>query len=92
MAVDGDGNAYITGNHTTATGLECVTLKYSTNGELLWSASFNGPDQTGGVLISIALDDLANVYVSGFLRSIMSTMSSLPAIARVLAPIMTIQP
>jgi uncharacterized delta-60 repeat protein len=66
VAVDGDGNSYITGNHTTATGLECVTLKYSTSGDLLWSASFNGPDQSGGVLISIALDDLANVYVSGF--------------------------
>jgi hypothetical protein len=69
VAVDGDGNAYITGNHTTATGLECVTLKYSTNGDLLWSASFNGPDQSGGVLISIAWDDLANVYVSGFVFS-----------------------
>ena len=69
VAVDGDGNAYITGNHTTATGLECVTLKYSTNGDLLWSAFFNGPDQSGGVLISIALDDLANVYVSGFVFS-----------------------
>src|SRR5207244_11460722 len=69
VALDGEGNAYVTVNHTTATGLECVTLKYSTNGELLWSASFNGPDQTGGVLISIALDDLANVYVSGFVFS-----------------------
>ena len=69
VAVDGEGNAYVTGNHTTATGLECVTLKYSTNGDLLWSASFNGPDQSGGVLISIALDDLANVYVSGFVFS-----------------------
>jgi len=53
VAVDEDGNAYITGNHTAATGLECVTLKYSTNGDLLWSASFNGPDQSGGVLISM---------------------------------------
>jgi uncharacterized delta-60 repeat protein len=69
VAVDGDGDAYITGNHTTATGLECVTLKYSPNGDLLWSASFNGPDQSGGVLISIALDNLANVYVSGFVFS-----------------------
>jgi uncharacterized delta-60 repeat protein len=69
VAVDGDGDAYITGNHTTTTGLECVTLKYSTNGDLLWTASFNGPDQSGGVLISIALDNLANVYVSGFVFS-----------------------
>jgi uncharacterized delta-60 repeat protein len=65
IAVDGAGNAYITGNHTTATGLECVTLKYSASGDLLWSAPFSGPDNDG-VLISIALDDIANVYVSGF--------------------------
>src|SRR5262245_25781581 len=65
IAVDSAGNAYVTGNHTTDTGLECVTLKYSTTGDLLWSAPFSGPDNDG-VLISIALDDSANVYVSGF--------------------------
>jgi len=69
IAVDADGNAYVTGNHTTATGLDCVTLKYSTNGDLLWTASYNGPDNGGDVLISIGLDDLANVYVSGFVAS-----------------------
>jgi uncharacterized delta-60 repeat protein len=65
IAVDGAGNAYITGNHTTATGLECVTLKYSATGDPLWAAPFSGPDNDG-VLISIALDDSANAYVSGF--------------------------
>jgi Beta-propeller repeat len=65
IAVDGAGNAYITGNHTTATGLECVTLKYSATGDLLWAAPFSGSDNDG-VLISIALDDSANSYVSGF--------------------------
>lgn len=65
IAVDADGNAYVTGNHTTATGLECVTLKYSPTGDLLWSAPFSGPDNDG-VLISIVLDDSTNVYVSGF--------------------------
>ena len=69
IAVDANGNAYVTGNHTTATGLDCATLKYSTNGELLWTASYNGPDNGGDVLISIALDDLTNVYVSGFVAS-----------------------
>jgi WD40 repeat protein len=69
IAVDANGNAYVTGNHTTATGLDCATLKYSTDGELLWAASYNGPDNSGDVLISIALDDLANAYVSGFVAS-----------------------
>jgi uncharacterized delta-60 repeat protein len=69
IAVDTDGNAYVTGNHTTTTGLECVTLKYSAAGDLSWTASFNGPDASGGVFISIALDDSANAYVSGFVFS-----------------------
>jgi uncharacterized delta-60 repeat protein len=69
IAVDANGNAYVTGNHTTATGLDCATLKYSTDGELLWAASYNGPGNGGDVLISIALDDLANAYVSGFVAS-----------------------
>jgi uncharacterized delta-60 repeat protein len=69
IAVDDDGNAYVTGNHTTATGLECVTLKYSVAGDLLWTASFNGPDATGGVFISIALDNTASAYVTGFVFS-----------------------
>jgi hypothetical protein len=69
IAVDADGNAYVTGNHTTTTGLECVTLKYSAAGDLLWTASYNGPDASGGVFTSIALDDSANVYVSGFVFS-----------------------
>src|SRR5581483_7320527 len=69
IAVDADGNAYITGNHTTATGLECVTLKYSAAGDLLWATPFNGPDASGGVFISIALDNSANAYVSGFFFS-----------------------
>src|SRR6266496_5114811 len=69
IAVDADGNAYVTGNHTLATGLECVTLKYSAAGDLLWTASFNGPDASGGVFISIALDDVASAYVTGFVFS-----------------------
>ena len=69
IAVDANGNAYVTGNHTTATGLDCATLKYSTDGDLLWTGSYDGPDNGGDVLISIALDDLANVYVSGFVAS-----------------------
>jgi uncharacterized delta-60 repeat protein len=69
IAVDSDGNAYVTGNHTLATGLECVTLKYSPAGDLLWTTSFNGPDASGGVFISIALDDTASAYVTGFVFS-----------------------
>jgi len=69
IAVDAEGNAYVTGNHTTAGGLDCATLKYSPNGELLWTASFDGPDNGADVLFTIALDDSANAYVGGFVSS-----------------------
>jgi hypothetical protein len=65
IAVDADGNAYVTGNHTTISGLECATIKISSDGDLLWSSSYPAP----GVMISIALDDSANSYVSGFANS-----------------------
>ena len=35
----------------------------------MWTASFNGPDASGGVFISIALDDTASAYVTGFVFS-----------------------
>ena len=42
IAVDADGNAYVTGNHTIATGL---ALPLSIHGRRsVWTASFDGPD------------------------------------------------
>jgi uncharacterized delta-60 repeat protein len=69
LSVDENGNVYVTGNHTTAAGLNCMTLKYSTDGDSVWLRSFNGPGSGGDVLISIALDDSANAYVTGFVSS-----------------------
>ncbi len=65
-AVDSTGNVYVTGNHTTLTGVDCVTLKYSAAGDLLWTKSYNGPGNGGDIFFSMAMDDSANVYVSGF--------------------------
>lgn len=69
LAVDDSGNVYITGNHTTATGLNCMTMKYSPDGDSLWTKTFNGPGSGGDVLISIALDDSSNAFVTGFVSS-----------------------
>ena len=69
VAVDADGNAYVTGNSTGSGGLNGITIKYSPSGDLLWSESFSGPGSGGDVLLTIALDDSANAYVSGFVSS-----------------------
>src|SRR5262249_42917643 len=51
VAVDADGNAFVTGSSTTAAGsLEYVTLKYSSSGVPLWT-NFNGPGGTQAVAV-----------------------------------------
>ncbi|MFH1726095.1 MAG: SBBP repeat-containing protein [Elusimicrobiota bacterium] len=70
IAVDGDGNVYITGTAEAATGNaggEITTLKFDSDGALLWSAVHPGPvpNQTdqGKYLF---LDPSGAVYVAGF--------------------------
>lgn len=59
IAVDSLGNAYVTGTYEAA---EILTVKYSPDGDTLWTRwSWDG---TYGVCI--ALDDSANVFVSGW--------------------------
>lgn len=67
MVMDADENLVITGNSINTSGdhLDIVTLKYSADGALLWSAAydnaFHGNDDAKG----IALDGNNNIYVCG---------------------------
>ncbi len=68
MAVDDSGNVYVTGWATRpASGVDYATLKYSPDGELLWSAFYDGG---GGAkedkATAIAVDTGHNVYVTGY--------------------------
>jgi hypothetical protein len=58
MAVDGDGNVYVTGE-TWGTGETCTTIKYDSSGVQQWVAIHQGSSKT------IRVDDLGNVYVGG---------------------------
>lgn len=65
IAVDEQGNVYVTGQsiptgNTTGFG-SCITIKYNTNGELLWTSRI-GSDQ-GGYGQDIKADSDGNVYV-----------------------------
>lgn len=67
VAVDNAGNSYITGastNSTTTTDI--ATLKYDINGNLIWTARYNGTANMDDKAFSIALDNAGNVYVSGY--------------------------
>ena len=68
FGVDAAGNVYVTGFSTgTGTGIDFVTLKYSSNGVQQWLARY---DSTGGQDIpeDLEVDGAGNVYVTGRTR------------------------
>jgi len=67
LAVDDSGNVYVTGNSSGATLTleDYVTIKYNPNGDTLWVRRYDGPSNHEDYAYQLAVDDSANVYVSG---------------------------
>ena len=73
IAVDENGNLYITGSiegngafgsvSLNGTGLDAYLAKYDTNGNAIWATRFGGPN--GFSYGGIALDQAGTIYVSG---------------------------
>ena len=67
LIVDDLGNVYVTGQSTgSGTEYDYATIKYDTNGNELWVARYNGPWNAGDYAYALAVDDLGDVYVTGF--------------------------
>lgn len=66
IAVDSADNIFVTGS---AEGMETlhnyITIKYSSDGTVLWSAVYNGPADGTDKATSIAIDASGDVYVTG---------------------------
>ncbi|BCW95124.1 MAG: hypothetical protein WHS44_01715 [Fimbriimonadales bacterium] len=64
LAVDVDGNAYVTGtSQGTDTGNDYTTVKYDTNGNLQWVQRYHsGDDRASGLAVSFFTGD---VYITG---------------------------
>ncbi|HWJ27471.1 MAG TPA: SBBP repeat-containing protein, partial [Flavisolibacter sp.] len=69
VAVDHSGNVYVTGftqfvqsQYAQNNGL---TIKYDSNGNLLWEKWYDGPNEGANFLLSIAVDAKGGVYVAG---------------------------
>ena len=66
LAVDGSGNVYVTGDsYKDTTGTDYATIKYSADGNQLWVARYNGPENGDEEVHGLAIDGSGNVYVTG---------------------------
>lgn len=67
IAVDLSGNIYVTGfSWAGAIKEDYATIKYNSNGVQQWVQRYDGPGSFYDEPISMAVDNLGNVYVTGF--------------------------
>jgi hypothetical protein len=66
LAVDGNGNVYITG-YSTGSGsyFDYATIKYSSGGVPQWTNRYASPGFSSDIAYSSALDGAGNLYVTG---------------------------
>ena len=66
LQLDISGNVYIVGQTaTSSTQDDILLIKYSSNGNLLWTASYNNPSNTNDQAASMDIDPSGNVIVAG---------------------------
>jgi len=66
LAIDTDGNVYVTGtSHGGTTFQDYATIKYDSSGNELWVSRYNGPDIDYDSATAIAVSIDGNVYVTG---------------------------
>ena len=66
VAVDEQGNVYVTGGSVgIGTNFDYATIKYDGNGNVIWVARYNNPNNRNDLAIDVAVDNKGNVYVTG---------------------------
>jgi len=67
MVLDKSGNIYVTGNYFKfGTGIDFMTIKYTPNGDSLWSRRYDY-DTTTDSPVSMAIDSIGNICVTGYI-------------------------
>ena len=59
------GNYIVTGGVNIEGNVKCVTVKYDSDGNEIWNATYDGPDSGEDVANSITNDSQGNVYITG---------------------------
>ena len=66
IAADNTGNIYVTGRACfPETGTDIVTIKYNSDGELIWLARYSSPGPVQDIGNDVICDNNGNVYVTG---------------------------
>ena len=67
VAVDGSGNAFVTGTSADINGYspDYATIKYSSAGVVLWTNRYNGPANSTDRASAVVADGSGNVFVTG---------------------------
>ena len=65
LAVDENGNAYVTGQSGPTGNTEWVTVRYDRRGKRAWVRRYNGPAAGYNRPTGIAVDSAGNAYVTG---------------------------
>ena len=65
LVVDAAGNTYVTALAYNGTNEDFLTHKFTPDGNLLWSAAYNGPGNGTDTARALALDSVGNVVVTG---------------------------
>ncbi|MCI0714799.1 MAG: SBBP repeat-containing protein [Chlorobi bacterium] len=66
---DSFGNTYITGYiwiHDQFDTRDCITLKFNSSGELVWSRTYNGLPNLADESNALCVDKKGNCYIAGF--------------------------
>mgnify|MGYP001435579475 CR=1 FL=1 len=70
VAAGMDGNIYVTGsNFNNTTNTDCVTLKFSSSGNLIWKKTFDGGIQNVDIGYRLIIGPDGNLYIGGSTNS-----------------------
>lgn len=66
IAVDTQGNVYVSGHSAGISSRDYLTIKYDTNGKREWVRRYDGPEKFHDYVSGMAVDGQENVFVTGY--------------------------